>query len=305
MVFVNELNGCTRGQIVLAQIARAIAEANTPELKEKLSAFLEQCRDMALASRLARTPDGALDIKKSLVAPIIFAEPRFWFFADKGTLERPHRLATVVEAPTFQFLTGTYGSAPSKLDPDDVANTTSQDFAGAQIGPTPAARQRAIFWATRFDDLSRIVPEVNGRGPLSPEKVKALRDHLGLSHLGGRDAVLLVFDANAAEDHNGEICRPYLFDGIDNPCFHLFARTAHPDGWNRALNLAHLDDPTVPAEGGPEIVLSSMAATRVERCLLLGKPPAASVDERSILAFMSNGALPGTASATVRQYMGW
>lgn len=305
MNFLDELEKCTRGRILLAQIARAIEQADTPELNAMLKDYLQRCLVRSTSSQLVRNGDGSLDVTSSLVAPIIFAEPRVWFFADKGSLVRRHRLATLVEATTFQFLTGTESGTSSELNARDVANTTSRDFEGAKLGPTPRAEKRNIFWATRYDRARQIAPALDGLGPLPPEQAKQLRDYLGLSHIGSRDAVLLVLEATAAETHTGDVSRPFLFDGMDNRCFHIFDRKQELEGWNRALNLAHLEDATVWAEGGPEVVLSSMPATQIERCIFIGRPPAAETNDANLLSFMLNGSSTTTAQNSVKRFMGW
>lgn len=306
MTLLDELDACERGRIVVAQIARAISQANTPELEAKLKDYLLRCSQQCGAAPLIRKSDGTLDVMANLVAPIVFDEPpHVWFFSDKADVERRHTLATLVEANTFRFLTGITSSASAELNASDVANTTSRDFEGAKLGPTRQAPKRNIFWATRFEKALEIAPAIQGSGTLPTEQAKRLRDYLGLSHLGSVDAVLLVLEADAAETHDGEVCRPFLFDGIGNPCFHLFDRNARLGGWNCAFNLAHLDDEANAAEGAPEVVLSSMPATRVQRCVLVGKPPTIALEDADVLSFMLGDVSYAAAKEAVRMFMEW
>lgn len=306
MTFLDELEKCERGRIAVAQIARAIAQANTPDLEDKLKRFLQRCAQLA-DERLVRGEGGLLDVRASLAHPIIYDEPQVWFFADKADVDRGHKLATLVEASTFRHLAGMDDTAGSELSPAVVASATPAVFDGAKLGPRPQAPKCNIFWATRYENLRAIAPDVDVEGPLPlpAAQGKALRDYLGLAQARERQAVLLVLERQAAQAHDGEVRRPFLFDGIDNACFHQFDRHACPGGWNHALNLSHLANRADPAEGGPEVVLSSMPASRIARCVLVESPPSGAMRHAEVLDFMLGGADYAAARDAIQDFMSW
>ncbi|MEO1177283.1 MAG: hypothetical protein AAFV87_08990, partial [Pseudomonadota bacterium] len=107
--------------------------------------------------------------------------------------------------------------------------------------------------------------------------------------------VLIVFRAGTLVNHlrNGEkVSRPFAFEGIGNQRFHLFPEDmqAREDGWNRALDLAGAAGGRLQP-GAREVVMTSLAATDIERCIKtegIGMPPCAEKEDLILKAMLDD-----------------
>lgn len=304
-IFIERLKADKRGRILLVQLANAIRDANRIKdvgLVEKLKKFIRECEGQVLNERIEKDEDDAIDPDKSFFRPIIVPSQDDYLHRDPANVDLEARLVTVI---TLHALTD-HLLKPGILRQDHPTATIQATLRalndkGFEDSFKPEARVGAKFspatnhfWATRYEAAVQVAPSL-GRTEIIPrDEAERLRNFLGLGHLA-KDIRLavLIFDGDSLQRHAVEeaakITRPFIFEGVGNHRFLLTDR-ASEGGWNHALDLEVILDPTRTAKGGPEIVLSSISCDEVRRvCVSEGLPNSPCVNrEEDILRIMLN-----------------
>ncbi|MEL6284693.1 MAG: hypothetical protein AAFO80_15775 [Pseudomonadota bacterium] len=303
---IKKLRSDPNGRIFLAQIVRANRHSSQgidqTLAKERLRSFALRSLKRVQDGQIVKTR-GKIDIERSFANPILAPEWDTYLHLDETRIRSEEPLVHVMTWNVFmQFvlppkLTEEALSIPKEGLAEFVSDLSGPQFdETTRIGIVPK-RSLNLLWATTLEDVLKVAPSAAGNGPIPSAEANALRNYLGLGHRGPepRGLVLIVFRAGTLVNHlrNGEkVSRPFAFEGIGNQRFHLFPEDmqAREDGWNRALDLAGAAGGRLQP-GAREVVMTSLAATDIERCIKtegIGMPPCAEKEDLILKAMLDD-----------------